>query len=848
MGYRIAIVAPQAVPAVVGGAENLWAGLLNSLNQMPGVEAEFISPPSPERNLTEVLEGYARFARLDLSRFDQVISTKYPAWAVAHHNHKVYLQHTLRGLYDTYPEDRLGVELSDEQIAIASIALSLSLVKALQMAAQSTWAPGQRHRAAEIVFAVNPDGIASVSQQLLSVIQEFPHEFAAYPGPFARACVRLLDAMCFFIDRPDGAPQSFGAISETVAKRQDYFPQEAMVWVEHHPTSMAIAASQAPADIPRDLIVTASRLEHPKRIDMLMRAYAKSGVPLPFWIIGTGPQQDELASLAQTIPGIEMKGRLSEAELLAAYQRALFVPFAPKDEDYGLITIEAFLSGTAVLTTSDSGGPTELVVHKQSGWISGPTEDSLAQGFQALSINRESTIAMGKAGQQFAQKITWPRLTHRLLASPKRKKILVINTFPTEPTTSGGRLRMKGLYSALASYVDIHMVSLGSDRTTHHLRRHSPRFVEEIVPANPQFREKERTLTKRVGASCGDIAVSLFPETLPDYIRAVRHAIHDADEVICAHPYAYPVFEKIIQQHPDLARPVIYEAHNVESYLKGAIYPKGSPELHAVAALEIRLLRNARSMIACSQPDLDTLKKMAASQGVMLKSTVIANNGLDLTNLTPEDQRARQQTIETIGRRIALFMGSDHGPNHEALDAIIQAASDPDIQKDWDFVVLGSVVQPYKRFNDAHDTTDAPIESIRTKAPTVRLLGVVSEDEKSLWLQHATVGLNPISSGSGTNLKLAEYAAYGLPVLSTAFGARGGLWAAGEHYVEIKDSLASALRQIQEMDTSIESIAENAKQLVLEHLNWPVIARHLAVSLWPAESRADQTLQAVFAD
>jgi glycosyltransferase involved in cell wall biosynthesis len=846
--YRVAIVAPQAVPAVVGGAENLWAGLLRSFNQMPGVEAELISPPSPERNLREVLEGYVRFAKLDLSRFNQVVSTKYPAWAAVHHNHTVYLQHTLRGLYDTYPANRLGVDLSDEQIEIASIALSPSLLKALRMAAQSIWAPGQRHRAAEIVFAVNHGGIAQVSQQLLSVTQEFSDQFAAYPGPFARACVRLLDAMCFFIDRPDGAARTFGAISQTVAKRQDYFPQEVMTWVEHHPTSMSIPASDETTAVTRDLIVTASRLEHPKRVDMLMRAYAKSGVRLPFWIIGAGPQQAELTSLAETIPGIEMKGRLTEEELIAAYQRALFVPFAPKNEDYGLITLEAFLSGAAVLTTSDSGGPTELVMHQQSGWISDPTEDSLAQGFRALGNNQESTMSMGRAGQQVSQAITWPRLTQRLLGPNKRKKILVINTFPTEPTTSGGRLRMKGLYSALASYVDIHMVSLGAERTTHHLRRHSPRFVEEIVPANLQFRGKERALTTRVGASCGDIAVSLFPETLPDYLRAVQYALLNVDEVIFAHPYAYPVFEKIIQQHPNLARSVIYEAHNVESYLKGAIYPKGSPELHAVAALEVRLLKNARSVIACSQRDIDVFNKIAASQGVVLKSVLLANNGLDLTNVICADQRARHEAINMTGRRLALFMGSDHGPNHEALEAIIEAASDSVIQNDWDFVVLGSVVKPYKRFRDKHDTVGEPIESIRARAPTVRLLGVVSEDEKSLWLRHATVGLNPMFSGSGTNLKLAEYAAYGLPVLSTAFGARGGAWTAGEHYVEIKDSLTSTLRQFQHMDASLDVITSNAKNLVHERLNWPAIARHLAVSLWSVESPADQSLQAVSAD
>jgi len=109
--HRIAIVVPQAVSAVVGGAENLWAGLIENLNRMQGISAQLVGLPSHEKTLPEILETYAAFAQLDLSGFDQVISTKYPAWAIQHPNHTVYLQHTLRGLYDTYPES-LGYALA----------------------------------------------------------------------------------------------------------------------------------------------------------------------------------------------------------------------------------------------------------------------------------------------------------------------------------------------------------------------------------------------------------------------------------------------------------------------------------------------------------------------------------------------------------------------------------------------------------------------------------------------------------------------------------------------------------------------------------------------------------------
>ncbi|MFN7173813.1 MAG: MlaD family protein, partial [Thermaurantiacus tibetensis] len=44
------------------------------------------------------------------------------------------------------------------------------------------------------------------------------------------------------------------------------------------------------------------------------------------------------------------------------------------------------------------------------------------------------------------------------------------------------------------------------------------------------------------------------------------------------------------------------------------------------------------------------------------------------------------------------------------------------------------------------------------------------EEEKLALLRGADVALNPISSGSGTNLKMLEYFAAGLPVLSTPHG------------------------------------------------------------------------------
>ena len=99
---KIALIAPSPVPFTVGGAENLFWGLQNYINESTQHQCELIKIPSPESNLEQLISSYQHFSNLNLNHFDAVVSTKYPSWMVNHDNHICYLLHRLRGLYDTY--------------------------------------------------------------------------------------------------------------------------------------------------------------------------------------------------------------------------------------------------------------------------------------------------------------------------------------------------------------------------------------------------------------------------------------------------------------------------------------------------------------------------------------------------------------------------------------------------------------------------------------------------------------------------------------------------------------------------------------------------------------------------
>jgi glycosyltransferase involved in cell wall biosynthesis len=66
------------------------------------------------------------------------------------------------------------------------------------------------------------------------------------------------------------------------------------------------------------------------------------------------------------------------------YADALAVLYPPFDEDFGYVTLDAFLARKAVVTASDSGGPNEFVVDGVNGFSCAPSPEAFASVINAL--------------------------------------------------------------------------------------------------------------------------------------------------------------------------------------------------------------------------------------------------------------------------------------------------------------------------------------------------------------------------------------------------------------------------------------------------------------------------------
>jgi glycosyltransferase involved in cell wall biosynthesis len=167
-----------------------------------------------------------------------------------------------------------------------------------------------------------------------------------------------------------------------------------------------------------DFVLSASRLDRAKRIDLLLEAAALDA-SLRVVVASDGPDRQRLEELARArgLDGrVTFAGRVSADELADLYARCLAVFYAPVDEDFGMGPYESFLSEKPVITTTDSGGPLEVVHDRATGLVVAPDAGEIAAAATWLREHEAEAAVLGRAGKALATEVTWDRAIGRLLA------------------------------------------------------------------------------------------------------------------------------------------------------------------------------------------------------------------------------------------------------------------------------------------------------------------------------------------------------------------------------------------------------------------------------------------------
>jgi glycosyltransferase involved in cell wall biosynthesis len=274
----------------------------------------------------------------------------------------------------------------------------------------------------------------------------------------------------------------------------------------------------------------------------------------------------------------------------------------------------------------------------------------------------------------------------------------------------------------------------------------------------------------------------------------------------------------ILFEHPhlfDIAAPylrddhlVILDAHNIETHIFAHLLDAqglAGAGARALREVERRCMHRADLIFACSDTDVE-----AAVQefGVDPARVHLAPNGVDTQSIAcvSEEERLRAKQRLGLAGITALFVGSRWPANLEAAHSVLAMASKkPEIT----FLIVGAV--------------GAGLPANRPE--NVIVTGLV--DDLQPWLAASDVALNPMESGSGSNIKIFEYCASGLPTISTPFGARG---------VEYKQSSGIKICEIAEFPEQISLLMRDpnlhryrfeARKLVEKSYCWSEISKDI---------------------
>ena len=215
------------------------------------------------------------------------------------------------------------------------------------------------------------------------------------------------------------------------------------------------------------------------------------------------------------------------------------------------------------------------------------------------------------------------------------------------------------------------------------------------------------------------------------YKKKLNSLIYNSKCVILEGPWHYPLIKDIIKD-----KPFIYDAHNAESQLR-----RENKYYDFVRNLEKEVCDSAAIIITLSQEDKNYFEK----------EYNIPPSKVKLLTQVPAMHETRWdgQKSKTI-----LFIGSLYEANIVAYREVEKLAV---LLPDFNFVVLGSICNMLgkKRLNN------------------LKCLGMISENEKDRIMAASMLALNPILLGSGRNVKMIDYFAHSMPVISTKLGVRG---------------------------------------------------------------------------
>jgi glycogen(starch) synthase len=171
----------------------------------------------------------------------------------------------------------------------------------------------------------------------------------------------------------------------------------------------------------RPYLLALGRVVENKGFDLLVQAYALSaaartgaGPGADLVVAGSGGASETLTSLADQLglaDRVHLIGRLDRDEVAAALARALAFVMPSRLEPFGIVVLEAWRAGTAVIASSRGGAP-EFVRDGEDGLLVDPFDaPALAAALDRVVTQPDVRRDLATAGRARVASFGWPEIT-----------------------------------------------------------------------------------------------------------------------------------------------------------------------------------------------------------------------------------------------------------------------------------------------------------------------------------------------------------------------------------------------------------------------------------------------------
>lgn len=150
----------------------------------------------------------------------------------------------------------------------------------------------------------------------------------------------------------------------------------------------------------------------------VVAAFAAAALPKSVRLVFTGDETSELLNYARSLgvaDRLVFTGRVSEETLASLYRGASCLCFASLYEGFGLPIIEAFASGTPVITSNVTSMPE---IAGDAAILVDPYDTaSIAQALNRLHKDNDFRTLLVERGRRRAEQFTWDAVVERLKAA-----------------------------------------------------------------------------------------------------------------------------------------------------------------------------------------------------------------------------------------------------------------------------------------------------------------------------------------------------------------------------------------------------------------------------------------------